>query len=561
MIVYRSDDRRCGTSAELDRLIRDAASMASRTSDGVMDLFIGLGEVESAIADRLFPERDGRHPIATAFRKAALHSAHALLASSPAESDRRDAELVAVTDTLRAISRSPLPPAVSRRVSEGYAYYALHPDSYSLAAAEFAHALRPSSAVCIGIRSIGASLSAVVAAALERMGVAVTLHTVRPHGHPFDRRVDFDDDLAVALSTAARHSFFLVVDEGPGLSGSSFGSVAGALGALGIGPDRVVLFPSWNPDGSAFRSDEARMQWIRHRRFCATVSAAAPQHDGVDLSGGAWRRVVYTDESQWPAVQPQHEVVKRLMTESGPLVRFAGFGRYGEAKRRRADALAGAGLGPAPIRLDNGFLSLPFFEGRPCNLPLPSLVRSIAAHLAFLTRRFPEARSPQIDTVFEMVATNIRLGLAQAAPPLSLERYRTALDAAPCAAIDGRMLPHEWIDRHGHFVKTDALDHHCDHFFPGTQDAGWDLAAAVFEFDLNRAARDQLVAAYVTASGDRDVAIRLPFYDLAYPAFRLGYATLARESLGDSPDGRRFSAVADRCRTRLRSLLTAPNAP
>jgi hypothetical protein len=271
--------------------------------------------------------------------------------------------------------------------------------------------------------------------------------------------------------------------------------------------------------------------------------------------------VVYTDESQWPAVQPQHEVVKRLMTKSGSLVRFAGFGRYGEAKRRRADALAGAGFGPAPIRLDNGFLSLPFLDGRPCNLPLPSLVHSIAAHLAFLTRRFPEARSPQIDTVFEMVATNIRLGLAEAAPPLSLERYRTALDAAPCAAIDGRMLPHEWIDRHGQFVKTDALDHHCDHFFPGTQDAGWDLAAAVFEFDLNRAARDQLVAAYVTASGDRDVAMRLPFYDLAYPAFRLGYAALARESLGDSPDGRRFSAVAERCRTRLRRLLTSPNAP
>ena len=29
-----------------------------------------------------------------------------------------------------------------------------------------------------------------------------------------------------------------------------------------------------------------------------------------------------------------------------------------------------------------------------------------------------------------------------------------------------------------------------------------------------------------------------PFYDIAYPAFRLGYATLALQSLGGTPDGR-----------------------
>jgi hypothetical protein len=242
-------------------------------------------------------------------------------------------------------------------------------------------------------------------------------------------------------------------------------------------------------------------------------------------------------------------------------VRFGGLGRYGEAKRRRADALAGAGLGPAPTRLENGYLSLPFVDGRPCTAATPALVDSMARHIAFLTRSFPETRSPQLDTVAEMLATNIRLALGDATPPLQLEQYRTALDAAPCAAIDGRMLPHEWLECDGRFVKTDALDHHCDHFFPGLQDAGWDLATAAFEFDLGRAARDRLIEIYVAASGDRDVATRLPFYDLAYPAFRLGYASLAEESLGDSPDGRRFHAVAERCRTQLRRLLTSPSAP
>ncbi len=462
---------------------------------------------------------------------------------------------------MRAISGSPLPAAVALRVSEGYAYYALHPESYALAATEFARALRPSSTVCIGIRSIGTSLSAVVAATLERLDVAVTLHTVRPHGHPFDRLALLDDDLAAALQAAPRDSFFLIVDEGPGLSGSSFGSVARALRDLGIETNRVILFPGWNPDGSAFRSDQARAQWIQHRRFCADASPAAVQGDGLDLSGGAWRQILYADESQWPAVQPQHEVVKRWIRGSASLVRFAGLGRYGEAKRRRADALAGAGLGPAPTRLENGYLSLPFVEGRPCTDATPALVDTMAAHTAFLTRTFPETRSPQLDIVFEMVATNIRLALGEGTPPLHLEQYRTALEAAPCAAIDGRMLPHEWLERRGRFVKTDALDHHRDHFFPGIQDAGWDLAAAAFEFNLGRAAHDRLIGTYVTASGDRDVASRLPFYDLAYAAFRLGYASLAGDSLGASPDGRRFHAVAERCRMQLRRLLTSPSAP
>lgn len=71
-------------------------------------------------------------------------------------------------------------------------------------------------------------------------------------------------------------------------------------------------------------------------------------------------------------------------------------------------------------------------------------------------------------------------------------------------------------------VKTDALDHHADRFLPGAQDAGWDLAAATVEFALPAAAAARLVDRYVSATGDRDIARRLPFYAVAYPAFRIG---------------------------------------
>jgi hypothetical protein len=565
MLVYRADDTPVDTAAALDRLILKAASGVTRSHDAVTELFIEVAEVESAIADRQFPERDGLDPLTSALRAAALRAAHALIASWAGEAAGRDLELSRVADSLRDVARRPLPDTIALRVSEGYAYYGLHPESYAVAATRFASACRPCFAVCIGIRSIGTGLSAMVAASLERLGIGVTLQSVRPRGHPFNRRLAIDENLAATLSGAPSGAYFLVVDEGPGLSGSSFASVARALTGLGIAPTRVILFPSWEPDGSAFRSDEAREIWRRHRRFCADGAPAglspAERVDIVDLSGGAWRDVLLGQEFEWPAVHPQHEVAKYWDSASGVITRFAGLGRYGQAKLRRAEALADAGLGPAPGRLANGYLSLPFVKGAPCDRVSTPLIDAIARHTSFLPAAFPSSRRPDIDALIEMTVTNIRLGVDEVAPGLRLEQYRTALDAAPCCAIDARMFRHEWLHHEGRFVKVDALDHHCDHFFPGMQDAGWDLAAASFEFSLERAARERLMAAYAAASADRDVWRRLPFYDVAYPAFRLGYATLALQSLGGTPDGRRFETIAEQCRARLRHVLNAPSAP
>jgi hypothetical protein len=564
MLVYRSAERQASTAAALDSLIRTAESASHPTHDALTEIFIDLGEIESAIADRLFPHRDGLHPIATVFRNAALRSAHALIASWSSERATRDRELARMLEHLRRLPRAALPETVDLRVSEGYAYYALHPESYAAAAAQFAEMCRPSLAICVGIRSIGASLSAIVAAALERRGISVRQYTVRPRGHPFDRRVDVHDDLAAAWRAAPSGAHFLVVDEGPGLSGSSFGAVVRALESLRVDPRRVSLFPSWNPDGSAFRSVEARAVWTDHRRFCADGKVArcsiVRRNEGIDLSAGAWRGFVCADPSSWPAVQPQHERVKRLLPASDAIVRFAGLGRYGAIKRQRANALAERGLAPRPLDLENGYLSMPFIDGKPCVRPTTALIDAAAAHVAFLTRTFPADRSPGVDALMEMTASNLREGLGDAAPPLQLEPYRRPLEDAPCAAIDGRMLAHEWLESHGAFVKDDALDHHCDHFFPGVQDAGWDLAAVAFEFGLDRSGRERLIEKYRASSGDRDIQARLPFYDMAYPAFRLGYAALAQETLGETSDGRRFRAVAERCRARLRQVLTSPSA-
>jgi hypothetical protein len=124
----------------------------------------------------------------------------------------------------------------------------------------------------------------------------------------------------------------------------------------------------------------------------------------------------------------------------------------------------------------------------------------------------------------------------------------------PEVAVDGRLLPHEWIASDGALMKTDALDHHADDFLPGPRDSAWDVAGAVCELGLDGAAAAALVSEYRGRSHDRTIERRLPFYRAAYLAYRIGYANLSAESLRGTPDGARFRTLEARYRRSLAAL-------
>jgi hypothetical protein len=124
-------------------------------------------------------------------------------------------------------------------------------------------------------------------------------------------------------------------------------------------------------------------------------------------------------------------------------------------------------------------------------------------------------------------------------------------------AIDGRMQAHEWVRAGDGLVKLDAVDHHDDHFLPGDQDIAWDVAGAAVELGLDDDGRRALVEGVATLTHDRSLALRLPFHALAYLSFRLGYATLARQTLRQGEDARRFAHEAERYGARLRRELEA----
>jgi hypothetical protein len=377
----------------------------------------------------------------------------------------------------------------------------------------------------------------------------------------------------------ARDSFFLIVDEGPGISGSSLAGTAELLSDLGVEDERILLLPSWRAEGSRLRSSVARSRWPRHRQFVAgfeevwldsgRLANSLPAGRLRDVSAGAWRDDLYRDPKSFPPVQPQHERRKYLL-ETGAalgsgreyrLLTFVGLGKRGPPGLGRTEQLAEAAFTPAPEMIVHGFLVRQFVSGVPLQAEDqddPALLDTMAAYLAHIARQFPAESSVTEMSLREMVATNIREGLGEEWVDRADSRLFGA-QAEWCerpAALDGRMLPHEWLRTPGGYIKVDATDHHDDHFYPGCQDIAWDLAATCLEFNLDRGARTRFLRRYQELSGDKTIGARLPSHAVSYLAYRLGYATLACSTLGEDADGKRFGAAAERYGHLLRLELS-----
>src|SRR6478735_1599240 len=428
------------------------------------------------------------------------------------------------------------------KTPEGFAFYALYPEQYAAAAIAHMNGHRQARGVrhVLGLRSIGTTLSAAVAVVLRAAQIDFRRCTVRPHGHPFDRQLElqtsFDEcDLA------------LVVDEGPGLSGSSFFSVARALDGLGVASSRQAYFCAHAAGPGSMATEQTREFWRlaeRHTAACGecAISAAGSLTDTLrvelsrqfdqpvvgleDISAGRWREHACARARSWPAAYPQFERPKILAhLEDGQrlLLKF-----YGQVLRRDplscdlqwSDVAAAQQIATGCSRVTriHGYVARAWLEGERLTSDdkSPALLEALAI---FLGRRGWQRLTN------DPVAVNAWYGAS------------------------GPLGPGEWLKlASGSLHKLPETLTGYDHTAIAAEPLGWDLAAAVLEWQLTEHESERLLALFRRCSGIEVARGELSPYLARYARFHAAKATFcAQQASGDEAerllaDARRYAA-------------------
>ncbi len=399
------------------------------------------------------------------------------------------------------------------RLPEGFAFYAVYPEAYIEAARKLRLERQPR---VIGIRSIGTTLGAIVAAAL---GAEPSI-SVRPFGNPFVRQVELPEGVI------KDEAHYVIVDEGPGLSGSSFGSVADQLQAGGVPLERIAFLCSHSGDLGEEASEDHRHRWQRAQRIAA-------QFDPTFLENEFGRLTRFAIFTPW-------ERCKYLakLGNVPVLVKFAGLGLIGERKLEIARALHASGFTPEPLGLVHGFL-IEHWLGDAAPLEASEKpVEEIGRYVGARARLFSgdQGSGASIDELITMCRRNIALAFDEASAEV-LDRWNAAEleQRVNRTRTDNKLDKDEWLRlADGRLIKCDALDHHQAHDLIGCQGLEWDVAGAIVEFALSAGEASLLIEAV----GLLLDAQLLQFYLLAYAAFRLGQA-----ELGDQAERAKHYAV------------------
>ena len=579
MLVYGDATRREPVARKLARL-RTQLAAARAMPPGIgrhgvlVDALIEAGELAQGLADARFeaegkqdarsPETDGAMALAMAMAALCAKSWTSAFSGPLQMLDDPVTPCAAVLPSIDIDVKQP----------EGYAFYALYPESYFVAAQRMQR--RPWRV--IGLRSIGTSLAAMVAVALgDRSPI-----TVRPTGHPFDRRVAWR---GAPLSTRDAHH--AIVDEGPGLSGSSMAGVVRQLQGEGVPPERIHLFPGHGNGPGAQASPGTRALWAQapmhgvstdelilqaadpaHRLQSWVEAIVGPLHTPLlEVTGGGWRGAHAGGELA-PA-HPWQERRKFLAParDGSWLVKFIGLGHGARERFGCARALAEAGFSPAVAGLCHGFMverwhggMAPLSAGRLGDAALRArLVAHLARYIAFRARTFPapDESGASLQALCDMGRQNCSeaLGTHSAHAWDGFARDATRLGhRVQRVRTDNRMHAWEWLASSAAILKTDAVDHHAGHDLVGCQDPAWDVAGAAAEFGLADSEVTRLRNGLLQEGCAIDAEL-LAFYMPAYLAFQLGHYEMAAQDARVAVERSRLAAQRERYACALRRHL------
>ncbi len=409
-------------------------------------------------------------------------------------------------------------------VPEGFAWYALYPDAYACTAERWARKNTGCAATVIGLLSIGTSLGAVVAEQLKRCGVPVTARvTLRPGGHPFRRGVQ----LAPGLASGGA---FIVVDEGPGLSGSSMAGVAEALRGRGVGEESIVFFPG---HGNGSGSEAGPDQWRWWREVRCWFTPAEDLRPAADAPGTS-------------------HVFGGFAAVNGRLETLAA------VKHERQRRLAEKGLALPSSGVSNGWIAI-----RDVGVPLAErgggtdfIRRSLAPHIA--EAAIPAGQPDTIPIALERIASAIAAYAREKLPALSVDAIERMKAGAiregtpPLLHGDGRLQPAQWVLlADGRVLKRDATGTDWDHCWTGPQAVLWDIAGAAVEWDMTAPALGLLVGELSSRFAIKARPLSLAFHRAGYCCLELARARHA----GDEAGAHRYEAGLLAALKQMENLL------
>jgi hypothetical protein len=605
MMVYGNPQHEEGLGTFLAQLRARLEALRHFPADLSLDrlrlVLIMAGQLEQAAHDTLLEGTQHQPGLVTALHIATGHAATAFYAvwardytGMPPVRVHIQGALAAMATTLDSI-QAVEDMCLTVNVPEGFAFYALYPEQYAAAAARWViehTGVSPRRAVVVGIRTIGTTLAAVVTAALAAGHWQVHSLTVRPGGHPFARHID------IPTSHIGGADWGLIVDEGPGLSGSSMVAVAEALVRLGLRRSHLCFFPSHGGGPGHAASETVRHWWASTPQYVTawqdirwhgrslpeTLAAAVTDRHGAeepvvqieDFSSGLWRRVLYPNSSLWPPACAPFERTKYRCTTAGGrrfLCKFAGLNlapggaaTLAEVAAERLTELAACGCGPAPLGVVHGFVIRPWIEGTPltraeANTAILTAIGCRLAHIAgpLLPASGVEAGMARLQN---MLCWNTREALGEAAAEcahrLCGKVLRTALTGGRRACRDGRQAPHTWLQTStGRVVKVHGMGHEFDQILVGQQSIAWDVAGSLVEWGWDMTTAAPLLEAFSAAGGETMVPAEMTFYRLAYAAFRAGQCKLCAEAAGaDVAECQRLWRAYRWYRTDLARTLT-----
>jgi hydroxymethylpyrimidine pyrophosphatase-like HAD family hydrolase len=193
--------------------------------------------------------------------------------------------------------------------------------------------------------------------------------------------------------------------------------------------------------------------------------------------------------------------------------------------------IAGLRLGdfvPRPLALRDGMLVSEWVEGTPVAAREEEqlgVAEALGAYVAERVRALPLKGDPYFDSPayrwcgWDDLAAALRGVHGRYSGRLKAPAIRKRLrqNASPRPAlVDGSMKPADWIRAGGALYKTDFEQHNFGGGERDIVDSAWDLAAAIFEFELSEEAERRLLESYSGKSGDSGVADRLLLHKILY---------------------------------------------